>query len=88
MLIDELLMSVGAIIIVVSWFPQIIKLWKTKSSRDISIPFLVTIIAGTIMVIPHSIIINDIYFSLMNISATTAAIVALILAIKYRKVKK
>lgn len=88
MLIDELLMSLGAIIIVVSWFPQIIKLWKTKSSKDISIPFLVTIIFGTVILIPHSIVIKDIYFTLMNIFASSAAFIALILALKYRKVKK
>ncbi len=87
MLIDEILMSVGAVIIVVSWLPQIIKLMRTKSSKDISIPFLIIIIAGTLLLIPHSIIINDIYFTLLNISAASAAFIALLLSIKYRRGK-
>ncbi|MCX6818873.1 MAG: PQ-loop domain-containing transporter [Candidatus Aenigmarchaeota archaeon] len=89
MIIDELLMSIGAIIIVVSWLPQMIKLLRTKSSKDISIPFLAIIITGTLLIIPHSIIINDIYFTLLNSCAASIAFIVLLLAIKYRKgVKK
>ncbi len=89
MLIDELLMAIGAIIIVVSWLPQMIKLLRTKSSKDISIPFLAIIITGTVLLIPHSIIINDIYFTLLNSCAASIAFIVLLLATKYRKgVKK
>jgi len=89
MIIDEILMSVGAFIIVLSWFPQLIKLLKRKSSADISIPFLITIITGTVLLIPHSIVINDIYFILLNTTASIIAFIVLVLAIKYRKgVKK
>lgn len=88
MVIDEILMSIGAIIIVLSWFPQMIKLLRTKSSRDISIPFLIIIITGTLLLIPHSIIINDIYFTLLNSCAATAAFIVLLLSIKYRRVRK
>jgi MtN3 and saliva related transmembrane protein len=86
---DEILMSIGAIIIVLSWVPQMIKLLRTKSSKDISIPFLITIITGTVLLIPHSIIINDIYFTLLNSCAASIAFIVLLLSIKYSKgVKK
>ena len=85
MILDEVLMLIGAIMIVVSWSPQLIKILKTKNSRNISIPFLVMLITGMILLIPHSIAISDIYFTYLNISAATIASAVLILSIKYRK---
>ena len=78
-------MTMGAIIIIASWLPQIIKILRTKSSRDISIPFLIILLIGTVMMIPHSFVINDIYFMLLGMAAGTAAFIVLILTIKYRK---
>ena len=85
MLVDEALMSVGAIMIVISWLPQLIKLLRTKSSKDLSMPFLIVIITGTLFMVPHSIVINDIYFTSLNIVASIVATTVLIFSIKYRK---
>ncbi len=85
MLIDELLMIMGSFIIIASWFPQIIKILRTRSSRDISIPFLIILLTGTVMMIPHSFVINDIYFMALGLAGGTAAFIVLLLTIKYRK---
>ena len=83
MLIDELLVSIGGIIIIVAWIPQLIKILRTKSSKDISKTFLIIIIIGTIMLIPHAVMLNDIYYILIYSIAAFVAILVLIAAIYY-----
>lgn len=84
---DEYAIIIGGILIISSWIPQIIKLIRTRSSKDISLIFLMIITSGTILLIPHSIIINDIFFIVLNSTAASIAFVTLLLAWYYRKNK-
>jgi len=80
---DDLLVIIGAIILVLSWLPQAMRIIKNKSSRDVSLYFLIIIMTGTILLIPHSYIIGDIYFTFMNISAAIAQACVIFLALHY-----
>ena len=84
-MIDQILATIGSIIIVFSWIPQLVKLLRTRSSKDISLPFLVIIILGTVMLIPHAFVIRDIYFILLNILASSMASIVLVFSVIFRK---
>lgn len=84
-MIAEILVTIGSIIIVLSWIPQIIKLYRRKSSKDISTPFIAIIILGTLMLIPRAVKIGDIYFLSLYIASSSVASIALILALIYQK---
>jgi MtN3 and saliva related transmembrane protein len=75
---------VGGVILTGSWIPQIIKVLKTRSSRDLSIPFLIAASSGTLLLVPYSILINDTFFILVNLFAGIFAAITLVVAVFYR----
>ena len=82
---EQIAVVIGSVLIVSSWFPQIAKLYKTKSARDISIKFLVIVTLGTALLVPHSINLGDIFFIILNSSASFVSGITMLLAINYRK---
>jgi uncharacterized protein with PQ loop repeat len=83
-MLDNIAVSIGGILIVSSWLPQITKLLKTKSSKDISLKFLLVVTLGTLFLIPHSFIIEDIFFIIINCAAGSISFTTLMLARYYR----
>lgn len=74
-----------AVLFLISGFPQMIKLIKTKSSGNISISmFLITLVAITIVVIDAYIHHNNSIF-VSNLASLCIVSVNTFLIIKYRK---
>lgn len=84
-MLEEFAVVIGSILIISSWFPQIMKLLRSKSSEDISLMFLLVISVGTLLLVPHSFAINDLFFIILNSSAGGIAAFTLLLAWHYRK---
>jgi uncharacterized protein with PQ loop repeat len=84
-MLEEIAVVAGSIMIIASWFPQIIRLLKMKSSEDLSLTFLSVISVGTLLLVPHSFAINDVFFMVLNSSAGGIAALTLLLAWHYRK---
>jgi len=82
---EEVAVVIGSVLIVSSWFPQIVKLYRTKSAKDISIKFLTIITIGTALLVPHSISLGDIFFIALNSSASIVSGITVLLAFNYRK---
>ena len=82
----ELIESVGfaaGILVTISSLPQLIKSWKTKSTKDISISWLLINLTGQILWIFYGILKNSLSLVVMS-SVTFAMVVSvLILKIKY-----
>ncbi len=76
---------VGAVLIVISWLPQIIRLIKTKSSKEFSLNFLFIILLGSILLSIYSASIKDAIFTILNTIAAIDTLVVLILVLHYRK---
>jgi uncharacterized protein with PQ loop repeat len=87
-MLDNIAVSIGGILIVSSWLPQIAKLLKTKSSKDISLKFLLIVTLGTLLLIPHSFAIEDTFFIIINCSAGSISFTTLMLARYYRNKEK
>lgn len=50
----------------ISFLPQVIKAWKTKKTRDISLPMFLIMITGSALWIIYGILIKDIIISGVN----------------------
>lgn len=85
---DEILVVVGGLILTGSWLPQIVKTLRTKSSRDLSIPTLGAASAGSLLLVPYSVLINDVFFIFVNLFAGLFPAVALCIALLYRDTDK
>jgi MtN3 and saliva related transmembrane protein len=81
----EWLGAIGGLIVVSSYIPQIVKLLRTKSSKDISALFVFSIMLGTLFLLVYSIHIKDMIFIIINAVASVMAGVVLILTLMYKR---
>jgi len=65
-IIFEFLGVLGSLIICASIIPQLIKTYRTKSAKDISISYLVTLMLGVVLLMVYSIYVRDTVFILGN----------------------
>ena len=65
--IFEFLGITGSLIICGSIIPQVIKTYRTKSARDLSITYLTTLMVGIIMLTVYSIYVRDLVFIFGNV---------------------
>ena len=75
---------IGLVLIATAWIPQIIKTIKEKESH-VSIIFPILYSTGSIALVIHSIIINDLVFIVLNSVAGFMGLIGLFYALKYRK---
>lgn len=78
----ELLGFVAAFLTTVSFLPQAIKAWKTKSTKDISLPMYLLFILGVSLWAIYGFMINSLVVMLAN--AATLLIALFILYLKIR----
>jgi MtN3 and saliva related transmembrane protein len=69
----------------VSLLPQVIKIQREKKADDISIPYLVTLLAGLCLWIVYGSLREDIPVIATNIFSTLVSVVAIVLGLKYKK---
>ncbi|HUK84331.1 MAG TPA: SemiSWEET transporter [Candidatus Acidoferrum sp.] len=75
---------VAAIFTTVSLLPQLIKVWKTKSTKDISTGMFTLFCVGVFLWFVYGVYLNDIPIILANSLAFVQALVILIFKVKYR----
>mgnify|MGYP001610247347 CR=1 FL=1 len=66
-------------IIAVALMPQVIKAWKTKSTKDISLPWTVMLLLGLLLYFIYGIGIREMPIIVMN-TIETILVIALIIA--------
>ena len=74
----------GGVILVSSYIPQILKMVRTKSADDISIPFIGLIGIGAFCLALYAYHIEDLLFFVLNIISSLIALVVLVLAYYYQ----
>mgnify|MGYP001287832851 CR=1 FL=1 len=55
----EIIAAIATILVVVSWIPQLLKAYKTKSLKDFSYLFIIIVILATLVWMIYGIAIND-----------------------------
>ncbi len=68
----------------VSFLPQVIKTWKSKSTHDISMGMFMTLCLGLLIWVVYGFSINSVPVILTNIISFILAFTVLILKIKHR----
>ncbi|MEO6405849.1 MAG: SemiSWEET transporter [Ferruginibacter sp.] len=66
----------------ITFLPQVIKIWKTKSAKDLSVSMLLLILLGTLMWLAYGIFIKDIAIIFTN--SMVLAMGFIMLYFKYR----
>lgn len=83
MITIDVLGYVAGILVVISILPQVIKSWRTRLTRDISLWRYVIYVIGLILWITYAIIIKNGPVAVMNSVGLILALMVLGLKIKY-----
>ena len=84
-LIFKILGTAGSLILCASAIPQIVKTYRTKSSGDLSLLYLVTLMFGLVLLMVYSIYVRDFVFIFGNTLALSSTGGMIFLWFKYRK---
>jgi MtN3 and saliva related transmembrane protein len=68
---------------VIAFFPQLLKAWKTKSTRDISLGMFSTFCIGVLLWFVCRILTSDLPETIANFLTLIQAVVILMLKLKY-----
>lgn len=74
----------AGILVTVSFVPQVIKAWKTKHTRDISLIMFILFTTGVFLWLVYGIFLNSLPIILANTVTFILALSILILKIKYK----
>ena len=79
----DVLGYVAGILVVISLLPQVIKSWKTKSTKDISLWRYIIYVTGLILWVAYAIIIQNGPVAVMNGLGLVLAVSILYLKLKH-----
>ena len=84
-MIEDIIGYLGGIFIMISFVPQVIKSYKTKSVKDLSIWMIIATLIGTSFWITYGILIKSKPVMVMNVIFLFVVVYQLFLKIKYEK---
>lgn len=74
----------AALLTTISFLPQVIKSWKIRKTRDISLPMYIILVTGLFLWLIYGILIKDLPLILANLVTLILASSVLFLKIKYQ----
>jgi MtN3 and saliva related transmembrane protein len=80
----ELMGTIGSLIVCMSAFPQIAKTYRTKKADDISISYLLILMAGITLMTVYALHIGDPVFIFGNILSVASTGILIFLWLRYR----
>jgi MtN3 and saliva related transmembrane protein len=81
----ELIGLIAAVFTTSSFFPQVIKIWKTKQTKDISTTMYIAMIIGTFFWLTYGVLINSLAIIVANIVSGILVLFVLIFKLVNRK---
>ncbi len=76
--------AIAAVITTASLFPQLLKLWKTKSTKDISLVMYTVFCIGVFLWAIYGVLVNDLPIMIANAIALAQGIAIVALKLKYK----
>ena len=76
----ELIGLIAAVFTTSSFFPQVVKIWKTKQTKDISTTMYIAMMIGTCFWLTYGILINS--FAIMVANIVSGLLVLFVLIFK------
>ena len=74
----------AGIIIAIALTPQVIQAWKTKSTKDISLPWTIILLIGLLLYFVYGIGIREMPIIVANVVETTLVILLIIAKLIYK----
>jgi MtN3 and saliva related transmembrane protein len=74
----------AASLTVIAFIPQLLKAWKTKATRDISLGMFSTFCVGVLLWFVYGILTNDLPVTIANFLILIQAFIILMLKLKYK----
>ena len=68
----------------ISFFPQMLKTWKTRSTKDISLVMFLLFCGGVLLWIVYGLFLGDIPVIMTNVATFILAFPILVLKLKYK----
>ena len=84
-MVFEFLGVTGSLIICGSVIPQVMKTYRTKSARDLSITYLMTLMTGIILLTVYSVYIRDLVFIFGNTLSMLSVGILMVLWRRYER---
>ncbi|MBM3199357.1 PQ-loop repeat-containing protein [Candidatus Woesearchaeota archaeon] len=84
-MIEDVIGYIGGIFIMVSFVPQVIKSYKTRSVEDLSVMMILATLIGTVFWIVYGLMLEALPIILMNTIFGVIVLFQLFLKIKYNK---
>ncbi|MDA9035953.1 SemiSWEET transporter [Flavobacteriaceae bacterium] len=81
----EVVGLVGATFTTLAFVPQVVKIWKNRSSNGVSLSMYVCMLVGIIIWLAYGILINSIAVIAANILSGILQVVIIFLTLKNRK---
>ncbi|MDA8850895.1 SemiSWEET transporter [Flavobacteriaceae bacterium] len=81
----EVVGLVGATFTTLAFVPQVVKIWKNRSSNGVSLSMYVCMLVGIIIWLAYGILINSIAVITANILSGILQVVIIFLTLKNRK---
>lgn len=82
MIMIEIIGFAAAILSMVSFLPQAIQTWKTKSTKDISLTTFLTAFLGTLLWLLYGILTRQFSIIMANAVVCASALVILVIKVK------
>ena len=82
--IFELLGYLAAILTTISFFPQVVKIYKTKETKSISLSMYIVLIIGILLWLIYGVYLKSMPMILANAVTLVLLIYILIMKIKYK----
>jgi MtN3 and saliva related transmembrane protein len=74
----------AAAITTISLFPQLMKIWKTKSTKDISMEMFLLFCGGVLLWFIYGLLLNDLPMIIANSLGFVQGLIILFFKIKYK----
>jgi MtN3 and saliva related transmembrane protein len=74
----------AAALTVIAFFPQLMKVWKTKSTKDVSLSTFSIFCAAVSLWVVYGILMEDLPIMISNFLVFIQAFIILILKVKYK----
>ena len=76
--------ALAGILTTTAFLPQVIKTWKTKQTKDISLGMFAILTIGVVLWLVYGILINSLPVIISNVVTFILALAILILKIRYK----
>ena len=82
-MVTESIGYIAAILTTISFLPQVVKVWQTRSARDISLPMYSLFILGTALWLSYGVAIHSLPIALANAATLVLAGGVLVAKLKF-----